>query len=191
MSSHHFVKEKQEPALIIADLDGFEEKYLGQLLEWSPTVLVPSHLVEKVLSLGIKIDVVLVPDEAEIQHQEHLKLVKTGINFVEDALKFLVAEGYPAVNIIHHQFEAKNYLLFIDLLDMVVFTPIEKIYPISSGFSKWQTAGELITIFHPELVQHLSFSGLDKISETEFSTLKDGFFSFTFEQAFIFIAEKL
>ena len=56
MSSHHFVKEKQEPALIIADLDGFDEEYLGQLLEWSPTVLVPSHLVEKVISLGIKID---------------------------------------------------------------------------------------------------------------------------------------
>jgi len=25
VSSHHFVKEKQEPALIIADLNGFDE----------------------------------------------------------------------------------------------------------------------------------------------------------------------
>jgi thiamine pyrophosphokinase len=191
MSSHHFVKEKQEPALIIADLEGFDEEYLGQLLEWSPTVLVPSILVEKVVSLGIKIDVVLVPDEEEIQNQEHLRIVKSGKDFIEDALKFLVAEGYPAVNIIHQHFEAKNYLVFIDAIDLVIFTPTEKTYPISSGFSKWQITGELISVFHPELIHNLSYSGLEKVNENEFKTSKDGFFSFTFENPFIFIAEKL
>jgi thiamine pyrophosphokinase len=191
MSSHHFVKEKQEPALIIADLDGFDEEYLGQLLEWSPTVLVPSHLIEKVLSLGIKIDVVLVPDEGEIKHQEHIKLVKTGGDFLNDALKFLLAEGYPAVNIVHHSFETKSYLLFIDKIDIVVFKGNQKIYPITSGFSKWQTEGEKISVFHTEQIQNLSISGLEKISENEFKTLKDGFFSFTFEQPFIFIAEEI
>ena len=191
MSSHHFVKEKQEPALIIADLNGFDEEYLGQLLEWSPTVLVPSHLIEKVISLGIKVDVVLVSDNEEINNQEHLKLVKTGADFLEDALKYLVFEGYPAVNIIHSKFEEKSYSLFIDAIDVVIFKGEQKIYPINSGFSKWKTSGEEIFMFHPESIQNLSFSGLEKINENEFKTLKDGFFSFTFNQSYVFIAEKL
>ncbi|RZK41505.1 MAG: thiamine pyrophosphokinase, partial [Pedobacter sp.] len=40
MSSHHIVREKQEPALYIHQLGNFDEEKLGQLLEWSPTVLV-------------------------------------------------------------------------------------------------------------------------------------------------------
>ena len=191
MSSHHFVKEKQEPALIIADLNGFDEEYLGQLLEWSPTVLVPSHLIEKVISLGIKVDVVLISDNEEINNQEHLKLVKTGVDFLDDAIKYLVYEGYPAVNIVHSKFEEKSYSLFIDAIDVVIFKGEQKIYPINSGYSKWKTSGEEIFVFHPEGIQNLSFSGLEKINENDFKTLKDGFFSFTFNQPYVFIAEKL
>ena len=191
MSSHHFVKEKQEPALIIADLNGFDEKYLGQLLEWSPTVLVPSHLIEKVISLGIKIDVVLISDNEKINNQEHLKLVQTNVDFLEDALKYLVFEGYPAVNIVDSKFEEKSYSLFIDAIDVVIFKGEQKIYSVNSGFSKWKISGEEISVFHPESIQNLSFSGLEKINENEFKTLKDGFFSFTFNQSYVFIAEKL
>ena len=191
MSSHHFVKEKQEPALIIADLNGFDEEYLGQLLEWSPTVLVPSHLIEKVISLGIKIDVVLISDNEEINNQEHLKLVKTGVDFLEDALKYLVFEGYPAVNIVDSKFEEKSYSLFIDAIDVVIFKGEQKIYYVNSGFSKWKISGEEISVFHQESIQNLSFSGLEKINENDFKTLKDGFFSFTFNQPYVFIAEKL
>ena len=191
MSSHHFVKEKQEPALIIADLNGFDEEYLGQLLEWSPTVLVPSHLIEKVISLGIKVDVVLISDNEEINNQEHLKLVKTGADFLEDALKYLLFEGYPAVNIVHSKFEEKSYSLFIDAIDVVIFKGEQKIYPINSGFSYWKISSEEIFVFNPECIQNLSFFGLEKINENDFKTLKDGFFSFTFNQPYVFIAEKL
>jgi hypothetical protein len=43
MSSHHIVKEKQEPALYIHHFGNFDEEYLGQLLEWSPTLLVATN----------------------------------------------------------------------------------------------------------------------------------------------------
>jgi thiamine pyrophosphokinase len=36
MSSHHFVKELQEPALIIAHGEECSAELLGQLLEWEP-----------------------------------------------------------------------------------------------------------------------------------------------------------
>jgi thiamine pyrophosphokinase len=57
MSSHHIVKEKQEPALIIANGEACSEELLGQLLEWSPFIVVLDHAIYRVLDLGIKIDV--------------------------------------------------------------------------------------------------------------------------------------
>ena len=57
MSSHHFVKEGQEPALFI--LDNIPFQYAESLLEWVPLVMVADRALENVLHWGIKIDVVL------------------------------------------------------------------------------------------------------------------------------------
>ena len=56
MSSHHIVREKQEPALLILSLEGFEYENLGQILEWSPTVIVQQEIYEIADSLAFKID---------------------------------------------------------------------------------------------------------------------------------------
>ena len=40
MSSHHIVRDDQEPALIIANGASCSNELLGQLLEWSPIVIV-------------------------------------------------------------------------------------------------------------------------------------------------------
>ena len=73
MSSHHIVREKQEPALYIHHLGNFDEENLGQLLEWSPTIVVAASEYEKALSLGIKIDVVI-GLAGDLQIQENTKL---------------------------------------------------------------------------------------------------------------------
>ncbi len=59
MSSHHFVKEQQEPAVFILNPSGINFESVASLLEWSPTLLVDQESVDLVLSWGIKIDVVL------------------------------------------------------------------------------------------------------------------------------------
>ena len=56
MSSHHVVREKQEPALLVLGLDGFDDELLGQLLEWSPTVITTQQIAERLNAYGIKID---------------------------------------------------------------------------------------------------------------------------------------
>lgn len=191
MSSHHIVREKQEPALIMLSLEHFDEEYLGQLLEWSPTVLVSSTLIDEVDSLGIKIDLIISDDQNFQSDQEDVKIIHSISDKLEDALKYLVGEGYPAVNIIDHHFDAKDYLFYTDLIDLVIFCQDQKIYPIQSGFSKWKSKQEKIIILHPDMVLNLSTSGLNIVEHHHFQTLKDGFFSFTFEQPFIFIAEQL
>ncbi len=59
MSSHHFVKEQQEPALLILETEGFDVDRISPLLEWVPTVLVSQNVVETVISWGVKVDVIL------------------------------------------------------------------------------------------------------------------------------------
>ena len=59
MSSHHIVKDKQEPALIIANGEECSQELMGQLLEWQPTVMVLDGALDRVLPLGIKVDIVL------------------------------------------------------------------------------------------------------------------------------------
>ena len=54
MSSHHVIRDKQEPALIIANGEACSEELLGQLLEWSPFVVVLDSAIHRVLDLGIK-----------------------------------------------------------------------------------------------------------------------------------------
>lgn len=191
MSSHHIVREKQEPALLIMQIEQFDEEYLGQLLEWSPTILVSATEVEKVLSLGIKIDAIFTINSDNLNSQEHVKILPAGKDLLASALKYLVAEGFPAVNIITHHFQAKEYLFYVDLMDLVIFNKEKKIYPIKTGFSKWLSEGEDVFVLHPELIQEFSFTGLKRVDDTKYQTLKDGFFSFAFAPPFIFIAEKL
>lgn len=188
MSSHHIVREKQEPALLIMNLAGFENENLGQLLEWSPTVIVNEENYELADSLAIKIDGVITRDPGFLA-QENTRLILTDTDPLEDCLKFLVGEAYPAVNIIAKEFALKDYALFVDDIDIVVFIGDQKIFPVRSGFSKWQPAGETVHLLYE--VHNLSLSGLIKKKEHILETEKDGFYSVTFDQPFIFISEKI
>lgn len=188
MSSHHIVREKQEPALLIMSLEGFESENLGQILEWSPTVIVNEDIYELADSMAIKIDgvITLNPD---FLAQESTRIILTATDPLEDCLKFLVGEAYPAVNIIAKEFALKDYALFVDDIDLVIFVGSEKIFPVRSGFSKWQPAGEIVHVLYD--VHNFSTSGLIEKDTHIYETEKDGFYSFTFDQPFIFISEKI
>ncbi len=188
MSSHHIVREKQEPALLILNLECFEYENLGQILEWSPTVIVLQDIYELADSLAFKIDAVITPDP-NFYAQENTRLIISNTDPVEEAFKFLLAEQYSAVNVIANEFVLKDYALFVDDIDIVVFIGNKKIFPVRSGFTKWQPAGEQIQILHE--VHNLHTSGLRRLENHLFETEKDGFYSLTFEQPFIFIAESI
>lgn len=188
MSSHHIVREKQEPALLIMSLNGFSTENLGQLLEWSPTVIVAEEMYDHTESLGIKIDGV-VTSNPDFMVQENTLIILCGDNPLEDALKHLIGEQYPAVNIITAGFALKEYALYVDDINLVIFNPTKKIFPVRPGFSKWQASGEQVEILN--MPQSLSISGLKRVSGNMLQTNKDGFYSMSFNQPFIFIAETI
>lgn len=188
MSSHHIVREKQEPALLIMSLADFPAESLGQLLEWSPTVWVAEDIYEQADAMGIKIDGV-VTSQAEYHAQEHTQIILADGEPLEDALKYLVALEYPAVNIIDSGFVLKDYVLFVDLINLVIFNHGRKIFPVRPGFSKWKSAGEKVYLMHD--VNHLQAQGLKSIHHHELETEKDGFYILNFDLPFIFIAEEI
>ncbi|MDB4924485.1 thiamine pyrophosphokinase [Mucilaginibacter sp.] len=189
MSSHHIVREKQEPALLVLGLDNFTDELLGQLLEWSPTLIVTPLIAEKLNSYGIKIDWVIT-DEIDESLQSDIKSLPLGDRtIIASALSYLIAQGYPAVNIVADEFDLNDYLPFADKINLVIFYDQQKIYAVNPGFSKWKPSGEGIKLLqHPA---NFKTSGLQKINDSSFKTLADGFFELHFDNSCIFIAEAL
>lgn len=80
MSSHHFVRENQEPPLLIVDVTGIPRPVVDELLEWCPQVWVCQQALEDILRWDVKIDVALVIEEARgywlraLQHQAPVKI---------------------------------------------------------------------------------------------------------------------
>ena len=189
MSSHHVIREKQEPALLILGMDNFSDEDLGQLLEWSPTVMVTPPMAEKLDAWGIKVDW-LIADEEMSELQSDVKVLPLGNELpLLSALKFLTNNNYPAVNVVTDELDIDDYLPFADKINLVIFYNNQKIYPVTSGFNKWKPAGERIEILSASA--DLQTTGLSTIATNQFTTAYDGLFSLRFSAPFIFVAESL
>lgn len=189
MSSHHVVREKQEPALLVLSLDHFSDEMLGQLLEWSPTVIATSDTAEKLSVYGIKVDYIVGKEIADLSQSSVKQLDPGNNNIIQSTLKFLADSGYPSVNIVTDELQLHEYESFTNLINLVIFCDYKKIYAVPSGFSKWQAAGANIEILSRP--GNLQVSGLQRLDDQHYITMHDGFLSFTFDNHFIFIAEEV
>ena len=152
MSSHHFVKEQQEPAVFILEVKDISFDTVAPLLEWSPTLLVAQEAVEVVLSWGIKIDIILASQAFQnenghlLEEQYPLRfLTVSSLSALEEGIHYLLASQHKGVHLVgfdhhnHQQLEEKIFDLDLTLLD-----GDWKYYPIKGGkFSKWFVAAEI------------------------------------------------
>ncbi|MES2427449.1 MAG: thiamine diphosphokinase [Bacteroidota bacterium] len=189
MSSHHIVREKQEPALLVLGLDNFDDEQLGQLLEWSPTLITTAFTAEKLNAYGIKVDWIIT-DDANIDLQSDIKYLPVGDDtIIQAALQYLIAKGYPAVNVVTDDLELPDYLPFASQINLVIFYNQQKIYAINSGFSKWKPQGEIISVL--SAANNIKTTGLGQTDDNTYSTIADGFFSLQFDAPLLFISESL
>ena len=87
MSSHHFVKEGQEPALLV--VDAMADDHLLSTLEWSPLVLATSLSAEKIASWGVRIDAVFAEGSAHNESVVLEAMIHAGPATVVDVKKGL------------------------------------------------------------------------------------------------------
>lgn len=189
MSSHHVVREKQEPALLVLGLDSFDDELLGQLLEWSPTVIATAQTAEKLNSYGIKIDWIITDGQNDVEQSDVKIMAANSNNLADAALKYLTAYEYPSVNIVTDELNLADYSPYAAGINLVVFNGGKKVFPVTPGFSKWKPAGDIIEIIDP--VSEVQIKGLEKISGNRYKTMADGLFSLYFNEPFLFIAEEL
>jgi thiamine pyrophosphokinase len=154
MSSHHFVREDQEPALLIADANSIAFDVVQQLLEWSPTVMVQESELQEVLAWGIKLDVVVAHENnakklaLELQNQVPIKFISytDETEALSTALYFLIASKQKAVNILSD--EPLEIFESFSSLDLSVFQQGKRWSLVRSGhFEKWLTAGSALEIY--------------------------------------------
>ncbi|MFM9944957.1 MAG: thiamine diphosphokinase [Bacteroidia bacterium] len=177
MSSHHFVKENQEPALVIANGQPCHERLLGELLEWSPYVVVLDGAVERVTSLGIKFDVLLGDfdrldkDNELLKNQPDIEIIYTPDQTktdLEKALDFLVKKGHKAVNIVwatgwrmDHTFNNICTLgKYADKINAVILDDFSKIFVLPKEFKKYYTKGQVLSLFALGNINGITTKGL-------------------------------
>lgn len=187
MSSHHIVREKQEPALYIDFLGDFDEENLGQLLEWNPTVMVCVDEYEKIISLDLKVDLVVGPAEPKAIQENTVFLPGDKIPVITAMLHF-VKEGYPAVNIIGKPFTAELVLPFIDKINMVWFAGATKTYNVKSGFIFWKPANTRLKLQGDVTLQT---KNLRVAQNGDYEVISDGFVRIDFIGNNLFVSEYL
>lgn len=189
MSSHHIVREKQEPALLILSLENFGDEELGQLLEWSPTLIATLPVAEQLVVYGIKVDWII-GNSVSSFNQSDVKWITLNDNQseLEAGLDYLAAQGYPAVNIITDQSATGVFSDYIHQINLVIFHQQKKIYAITSGFSKWRPAGEIVEVL--TLGYEIKTQNLELIAPQQYQTIADGTTVFTFNGQRIFISEE-
>jgi thiamine pyrophosphokinase len=163
MSSHHIVRDDQEPALIIANGEACSQELLGQLLEWSPLIIVLDSAIERVLELEIKVDVLLGDFDRGFdvnyykEKQYPLEIVyapnqdKTDL---EKAFDYLIEKGHKAVNVIwatgkradHTITNLTNIVAYRNLLKIVILDDHSKVYLLPKTFEKWYTATTILSL---------------------------------------------
>jgi thiamine pyrophosphokinase len=188
MSSHHIVREKQEPALLILGLNKFTEEDLGQLLEWSPTVIATAPVAEQLAVYGIKIDQVIAEDASVIPQSDVKLIYPNNRTPLQAAFSYLIAHGYPAVNVVTDELELADYESYAKQINVVIFHEGQKIYTINSGFNKWKPAGETINLLTSSA--SLKTEGLEQTAPGKFQTVADGLFTLTFGEPYLFMAEQ-
>ena len=157
MSSHHIVRDEQEPALLVLHAELLRNEAIASLLEWSPTIVVPYSQLEGLTSLGCKPDVVLASPKELVECQDNRMLlfdavvmeIESETDVISAALQFLMDKKHKAVNILASLFpdsltEMNNLPENIE----VVFyhEDARRLWLRKGMYRKWLGAGSIIEI---------------------------------------------
>lgn len=194
MSSHHIVRENQEPALLIANAHAISFEKIQELLEWMPTVVVLATEVDTVIAWGIKVDVVITPISEMTSWRDKL-VEQTPVRFIsynpgddplQTAFYFLTASKAAAVNcLLRSKDDLKKVESFSDL-DIEAFVDNKLWNWMKKGhFEKWFPAGAMLYVLPEEMKSEFS-----EFESGSYRTAQDGIISLKSTRPF-WIGEEL
>jgi len=177
MSSHHVIREDQEPALILANGESCSLQLLEQLLEWSPYVLVLDGALHRVIDLKLKFNSVLgdwdgVDDvESLIQDYQPVEVVHAPDQHKTDldkGIEFLLEKGHKEIHLLwatgkrldHTMNNIVTMAKYSDRCTIVIFDDHTRAYCVPSPFSKYFNKGTNISLFPINNCSNIRTKGL-------------------------------
>ena len=178
MSSHHIVRDDQEPALIIANGESCSSELLGQLLEWSPIVIVLDSAITRVIELGIKVDVLLGDFDRNFNAEKYkdsqypIEIVYTpnqNKTDLEKAFDYLIERKIPAVNVVwatgrradHTITNVTNIVRYQNDLKIVILDDYSKVFQLPRKFQKWYPSKTILSLIPIGSVEGISSENLE------------------------------
>ena len=218
MSSHHIVRDNQEPALIIANGADCGDDLLQQLMEWSPYVLALDGAVHRLLERNIRFDAWLGDfdsgagvDEMALSKMGDIRRIwaedqdKTDL---EKGIEFLISKGHVAANIIWGTGRRADHTInnmatlwrYHDQVTLSLLDDHSRVYPLNRQFKKWYPAGTAISLIPVGYASginssNLEYSLLNHRLELPHSTgssnrvLEDGFVEITYAEGHLLMME--
>ena len=193
MSSHHIVRDDQEPALIIANGEACSMNLLHQLLEWSPLVVVLDSAIDRVIELGIKVDVLIGDFDRSFDYNRYkdlqypIEIVKIDDQDSYDldkAIHYLIGRKIPAANIVwatgkrmdHTLTNITNMVRYREDIKLVMLDDYSKIFPLPKKFTKWYPAQTILSLIPIGMVEGINTSNLkyELLNETLILGFKPG-----------------
>jgi len=183
MSSHHIVRDEQEPALVLVE-SHWNSETLGSLLEWGPVVIVDIYLVDKVIEEGCKLDIVI-GEEQDLATSKDKLLYQEPIKYLskqkeeDTALKaifYLLSAKHKAVNIFVSVSDQllQSIEIFLNRIDVVIFDEhVKWIYCKKVVFKKWYAKNRIIQ-FRKEDIKIISENNCVKISDNTYQVIQEG-----------------
>ena len=180
MSSHYFVKEGQEPALVI--LDPMPFSVAADLLAWAPLVVVSDRALETVLTWGIKVDIVLDinaaskgrPELLELQQPLQIISAEDLVDGLKKMFHYLHATQHSAAAILADDPKAMISLVeSIADMDITVQNEVIRWSRITHDFNKWFPAGTRFQLLS-QAETGPSVHGVAKQQNGEFECIHDG-----------------
>ena len=216
MSSHHIVRDDQEPALIIANGESCSDELLGQLLEWSPIVVVLDSAIDRVLARNIKIDVHLGDFDDGLNSEYHeaqypIEIVHTpdqNKTDLEKAFDYLIERKIPAVNVVwatgrrtdHTITNLTNIVRYREQLKIVILDDYSKVFLLPNHFEKWYPERTVLSLIPVGTVKNITSDNLFYPLQNDTLTLgyrtgssnhvaKDGIVTIEYEQGDLLLME--
>ena len=188
MSSHHVIRDEQEPALIIANGEACSFELMGELLEWSPLVVVLDAAIHRVLDLNIKVDVLLGDfdrnfDAEKIREEQYpIEIVYTpdqDKTDLEKAFEYLIGRGFPAANVVwatgrradHTITNITNIVRFREQLKIVIIDDYSKIFLLPKIYEKWYPKGTSISLIPVGIASGITTQNLKYSLDNESLTI--------------------
>jgi thiamine pyrophosphokinase len=212
MSSHHFVKDGQEPALIIANGQICSFEFLESLMQWSPLIVALDGAYLQLKEMEIKPDIVI-GDMDSINHVE----IDSDVQVIRDpnqentdlekAIEYLIKQGYKDINVVgafgkRIDHSMNNFLLFCKYpnLNLVYLDDNFKAMMIKNTFKKYYNTGQIISLLPIGEVKciesaNLLYSLNNKTLSPEIQTgcsnevAKNGMVTIIIEKGFLIIVE--